>query len=112
MKASQLVYKTLKAKIYKKKMIANDSKYYLSYLNKLVDQYNNTYHHSINKKPNNADYSALTEKLETNPKAPKFKVNDRVRITKYKNILRIFIIDSILKTNPWTYKIKDLNGEK
>ena len=93
-------------------MIANDSKYYLSYLNKLVDQYNNTYHHSINKKPNNADYSALTEKLETNPKAPKFKVNDRVRITKYKNILRIFIIDSILKTNPWTYKIKDLNGEK
>ena len=93
-------------------MTANDSKYYLSYLNKLVDQYNNTYHHSINKKPNNADYSALTEKLETNPKAPKFKVNDRVRITKYKNILRIFIIDSVLKTNPWTYKIKDLNGEK
>ena len=24
----------------------------------------------------------------------------------------IFIIDSVLKTNPWTYKIKDLNGEK
>ena len=22
----------------------------------------------------------------------------------------IFIIDSVLKTNPWTYKIKDLNG--
>ena len=28
----------------------------------------------------------LTEKFETNPRAPKFKVNDRVRITKYKNI--------------------------
>ena len=67
-------------------MTANDSKSYLPYLNKLVDQYNNTYHHSINKKPINADYSALTEKIETNPKAPKFKVNDRVRITKYKNI--------------------------
>ena len=40
----------LKNKIYKK-MTANDSKSYLSYLNKLVDQYNNTYHHSINKKP-------------------------------------------------------------
>ena len=31
-------------------MTANDTKSYLSYLNKLVDQYNNTYHHSINKK--------------------------------------------------------------
>ena len=29
-------------------MTANDSKFYLPYLNKLVDQYN-TYHHSINK---------------------------------------------------------------
>ena len=39
-------------------MTANNSKYYLSYLNKLVDQYNNTYHHSINKKPVNTDCSA------------------------------------------------------
>ena len=46
-------------------MTANDSKSSLAYLNKLVDQYNNTYHHSINKKPINADYSALTEKFET-----------------------------------------------
>ena len=67
-------------------MTANDSKSYLSYFNKLVDQYNNTYHHSINKKPINADYSALTEKIEKNVKAPKFKGDDRVRITKYKNI--------------------------
>ena len=44
-------------------MTANDSKSYLSYLNKLVNQYNNTYHHSINKKTINTDYSALTEKL-------------------------------------------------
>ena len=44
-------------------MTANDNKSYLPYLNKLVDQYNNTYHHSINKKLINADYSALTEKI-------------------------------------------------
>ena len=75
--------KTLKAKIYKK-MTSNDSKSYLPNLNKLVDQYNNTYHHSINKKPINADYSAFTEKIETNHTAP--KVNDTVRITKYNNI--------------------------
>ena len=64
-------------------MTVNNTKSYLPYLNKLVDQYNNTYHHSINKKPINADYSALTEKNETNPKAPKFEINARVIITKY-----------------------------
>ena len=64
-------------------MATDDSKSYLSYLNKFVNQYNNTYHHSINKKSINADYSALTENIETNPKAPKFKVTERVRITKY-----------------------------
>ena len=44
-------------------MTANDSKSDLRYLNKLVEQYNNTYYRSINKKPINVDYSALTEKL-------------------------------------------------
>ena len=77
--------KTLKSKIYKK-MTANDSKSYLPHLNKLVDQYNNTYHYSIRKKPINANYSTLTEKIETNPKVSEFKVNDSVRISKYKNI--------------------------
>ena len=45
-------------------MTANDSKYYLSYLNKLIDQFNNTYHHSIGKNLVNADYSDLTKKLK------------------------------------------------
>ena len=87
-----------------------------------MDQYNNTYHHSINKKSINADYSALNENIETIPKAPKFKVNDRARITKYKNMFskgytdiwsrEIFIIDSVLKTNLWTYTLTDLIGKK
>ena len=78
--------KTLKSKIFKR-MTANGRKSYLSYLNKLVDEYNNTYHHFTKKKPINADYSALAENIETNPKATEFKVNDRMRITEYKNIL-------------------------
>ena len=60
----------------------------ISLIFKLLDQYNNTYHHSINKNPINADYSDLTKRIETNSKAPKFKVNDRVRTIKYKNIFR------------------------
>ena len=113
--------KTLNAEIHKK-MTANDSKSYLPYLNKIVDQQNNTYHYSINKIPINANYSALTERTETNSKASQFKVNDRVRITKYKIIFskgytenwsrEIFISNSVLKYNPWTYKIKNLKGEK
>ena len=69
-------------------MVTIDIKSYLSYLNKLVDGHNNFYHRCIGKKPVDADYSALNEGTNTNPKAPKFKVGDRVRITKYKNIFR------------------------
>ena len=70
----------LKAWIYKK-MTDNDNKPYLCYLNKLVDQYNNTYHYSIGRIPINVDCSILTEKIKNNSKAPTFKVNDRVGIT-------------------------------
>ena len=63
-------------------MTANGSKSYLSYLNKLVDQYNNTYYYSNGKNPINSDYSALTEKIQIKIKVPKFKVHGRVRINK------------------------------
>ena len=76
--------KTLRVKNYKK-MMANDIKYYFGYLNKLANEYNNTYHHSV-RKPVDADYSDFTEEIELIHKAYKFKVGDRVRITKCKNI--------------------------
>ena len=41
--------KTLKSKTYKK-MTSNEKKSYLPYLNKFVAQFNNSYHHCINKK--------------------------------------------------------------
>ena len=47
-------------------MINNENKSYLGYLN-------NTYHRPIGKRSVNADYSALTEKIESNHKSPKFK---------------------------------------
>ena len=90
-------------------MTGNDSKSCLSYLNRLVNQYNHTYHPSINKKCINAHYFPLAKNIETKLKTPKFKVNDGFRITKYKNIFsksytgnhsgEIFVIDSVLKTN-------------
>ena len=41
----------------------------------LINQQINIIHHSINKKPINSDYSALTENIESDAKAPIFKVN-------------------------------------
>ena len=62
-------------------MLTNGIKMYLGYLNKLVDESNNRYLHSIVKKSIDADYSTLTEKIESNPKAPKFKVVETLKIT-------------------------------
>ena len=57
-----------------------------------------------------------------NNKDPKFKVGDRVRISKYKNVFvkgyvpnwseDVFVVNEIKSTVPWTYEINDLNGEK
>ena len=112
----------MKGKIYRKITGNNNNRSYLGYLNKLVDEYNSTYHCSIGKKHTDTGYCALTKEIETNPKAPKFKVGDRIRITEYKNIFRkghtrncsreIIVIDSVLKTNSWTYRIKFSNREK
>ena len=84
-------------------------------MNKLVDEYNNTFYHSIDKKPIDADYSALPKETETNPKSPKLKTGDRVRMAKHQNIFskgytetcskEICVIDAVLKTNSWTYRI-------
>ena len=91
-------------------------------MDQLVDESNSTYHRSIKKKPIQSDYSALTKEIESSNKAPKFKVGDRFRIPSCKSIFskfyrenwsrEIFLIDSLLKYNPRTYKMKDLNGEK
>ena len=94
----------------------------LIFLNELLDQYNNTYHHSINKKPIKADYSALTQKIETDSKARKFRVIDRVIISN----IRIFLVKVTLKIGQTKYlllilfwklilglmKTKHLNEEK
>ena len=86
----------------------------------MVNEYNNLITILLTKSLYaDADYSHLTKEIESSPKAPKFKVGERIKISKYKNIFskgctrhssrEIFMIDFMLKTNPWTYKIKDLN---
>ena len=68
------------------------------------------------------DNTCINTDKETNDKDPKFKVGDRVRISKYKNIFpkgctpnwseEVFVIKKVKNTVPWTYVINDLNGEE
>ena len=69
-----------------KNVTANDSKSYLGYLKKLVDEYCNTYYCSIGKKPIDCDYSVFTEETKSSYKVHRFKISDKVRISKYNNI--------------------------
>ena len=85
--------RTLKGKT-NKRMTGGNSRSYLYSTIKLADDYNNSYDQSIGKNTVDADYSALTEEIETNAKAPKFKVGDRVSITKYQNIFNKVYTDN------------------
>ena len=68
------------------------------------------------------DNTYINTDKETNDKDPKFKVGDRVRISKYKNIFakgytlnwseEVFAIKKVKNIVPWTYVINDLNGEE
>ena len=80
-------------------MTAKDSKSYLSYLNKLINQCDNTYHHSINKKPINTDYSALTEKSRRilKPRSLKLMIESELLS------IRILLVKVILKINQEKY---------
>ena len=114
--------RTLKNNIYKH-MTAISKNVYFNVLDDIVDGYNNTYHRPIKMKPIDIKNDSFAEyNEESNEKDPKFKVNDHVRISKYKNAFtkgykpnwseEILIIKKIKNTVPWTYVISDLNGEE
>ena len=96
---------------------------YIDKLDDIVNEYKNTYHNTIKIKPIDVkDSTYINTDKEINNKDPKFKVSDRVRISKYKNIFakgctpnwseEVFVIQKVKNTVPWTYIINDLNGEE
>ena len=104
-------------------MTAISKNVYINKLDDIVKEYNNTYHTLIKMKPVDVkDNTYIDFKKEVNDKNPKFKVGDRVRISKYKNIFakgympnwseEIFIIKKNKNTLPWTYVMNNLNGDK
>ena len=122
--------RTIKNKMWKQFTVQGNTQY-LEMLPKILKQYNNTKHSSIKMSPTEASekknegtvyFNLYGDTVELATK-PKFKVGDRVRISKYKRKTfdkgytpnwteEIFTIDKVQYTNPITYKIKDLNNEE
>ncbi|XP_015123245.1 uncharacterized protein LOC107045463 [Diachasma alloeum] len=120
--------RTLKEKMWKQFSLPGTYKW-IPIVKTLVQSYNNTKHRAIHMKP--IDVSADHEKYllrhvygkfhVNRTKKVKFKVGERVRISKYKNIFEkgytpnwtteIFTIDEVVNTDPVTYKLRDYEGK-
>ena len=96
---------------------------YIDQLDDIVHEYNNTYHRTIKIKPVDVkDNTYIGFKKEVNDKDPKFKVDDHVRIAKYKHIFakgyipnwsdKVFVIKKVKNTVPWTYVNSDLKRKE
>ena len=96
---------------------------YIDKLDDIFNKYNNIVHKTIKMKPIDVkDNSYIDFTKEVNDKEPKFKVDDHVRISKYKIIFakrytpnwseEAFLITKIKNAVTWTYVIDDLNEEE
>ena len=113
--------RTLKNKLYKH-MTATGKNVYYDVLDDIVNEYNNTKHSTIKMKLIDFKNNKRVYIDEHNEKDGRFKVGDRVRISKFKNIFtkgytpnwssETFIVDKINDTVPYTYNLKDLNDEE
>ena len=114
--------RTLKNKLYKH-MTATGKNVYYNVLDDIVNEYINTKHSTIKMKPKDVKNDNKRVYIdEHNKKSATYHVGDRVRISKLKNIFakgytpnwsrEIFLINKINDTVPYTYNLKDLNGEE
>ena len=110
------------------RVIPNISVYYQKYWNSIIC---NTKHSSIKMTPVEASkkknestvYFNLYGNMKQLSSKPKFKVGDKVGISKYKRKIfdkgytlnwteEIFLVDKIQSTNPITYRLQDLSNEE
>ena len=112
--------RTLKTKIYRH-MTSVSKNVYIDALPDIVEKYNNTYHRTIKMKPVEVTPGSVDYSTGENKNPPKFKVGDRVRISKYKSLFtkgympnwteEIFVVKEVKETVPYTYVIEDLQGD-
>nr|DAC81333.1 TPA_asm: integrase [Megastigmus wasp adintovirus] len=121
--------RTLKNKMWKLFSLNGNYKW-LNILPDLIAQYNKSYHRSIGMKPVDVTVDKVPRILDRlsaskvqRPlfKRAKFKVNDKVRVSKNKQIFEkgytpnwsteIFSIDRVNRTVPYTYHLKDYQNQ-
>ena len=122
--------RTLKNKLYKH-MAASGKNVYYDVLDDVVNKYNNTKHSTIKMKPTDVknnkrvyidEHNQKDTTTSSSSERSRFKVGDRVNISKFKIIFakgytpnwskEIFIVNKMNDTVPYTYNIKDLNDEE
>ena len=120
--------RTMKEKMFKY-FSANSTRKYIDVLDEMVKNYNATIHSSTKMTPIEASKKNKENRVWHNlysipvpSQKPKYSVGDRVRIMKKKKTFEkgytprwteeVFEIDEIQYTDPPTYQLKDLNGEK
>jgi ribulose bisphosphate carboxylase small subunit len=118
--------RTLKSKMWKT-FTVKGSYEWLSILPKILKEYNNSVHRTIGMKPKDVRQKHVKEilarmygKSKQSCKA-KFKVNDKVRISKYKRTFQkgylpnwtneVFTVVLVKHTNPTTYLLQDSKGD-
>ena len=106
----------------------NNNTIWIKDLNKLVKEYNNSYHRAIKMKPVDAS-KKLNENIvrknynfEITDKKRKFSIGYKVRVSLLKTTFekgytsnwseQIYVIDDIKTSNVHYYYLKDLNGNK
>ena len=120
--AEDIFTRILKNKIYKY-MISVSKYVYIDNLDDKVNKYNNIYYRTIKMKPVDINLSKYFDfNKEKNKWDPKFKIDDILGISKYKNIFakaytrnwseEVFVIKKVKNIVPWTYVINDRNGEE
>ena len=122
--------RTIKNRMWKR-FTEQSNTQYLKILPEILNNYNNSFHTSIKMTPTEASQKKNEKTVRDNlyndltllKMKSKYKIGDKVRISKYKRDLfdkgytpnwteKMFVIDKIQHTNPVTYKIKDLNDEE
>lgn len=123
--AERLV-KTIKSKLYKM-FTMNCNRKWLNELPSIMKSYNTTVHRTTNFRPidvSEKNQKLILSRLNYKPGTfkPKFKVNDMVRISRYKKVFtkgympnwsnETFKIILVKRTNPVTYILQDGNGQR
>jgi hypothetical protein len=112
-----------------KRFTAENTRTWINMLDKLLLEYNNRLHSTIKMTPTEASeeknkLQVLEHQmhLEQGSEKPKFKVGDKVRISRIKGLFEkgylpnwseaLYTVDKVKKTNPYTYTVRDFKGEE